>query len=190
MQVEDPTPSLQILRAGREICLTLSEPPTYCTNKPQSSQNKVRSIFGCCVPCWRCQTSAERRRMRRFFHFYCPSYVRWRRICDLQANLNQIPRFGWRDMKDWSLTCCRLSWWTNRTSPCPSVDPSGVTGNKSEAKSCCIIEDTKPQIKIMRTIWPHMRWMQKKHTLVQLSWKCDMFNFRAVWRTLSVADMW
>lgn len=100
------TPSSKSCEREREIRLTLSEPSTYSTalhytNKhlKHSPQNKTGSICGCCVPCWRCQTSAERHSTLCLSQFYCLSYVRCRRICDLQANKNLI-RGIWTERYD------------------------------------------------------------------------------------------
>lgn len=109
----DLTPaSLQVVRAVRERFAWPCQSPRHTpqhhyTNKhlKHSHQNKIGSICGCCVLCWRCQTSAERHSMLCLFQFYCLSYVSWQRICDLQANRNLIRGFGRQDMLDWSMTC-------------------------------------------------------------------------------------
>lgn len=82
-------------------------PQLLYTNKhlKHSLQNKIGSICGCCVLCWRCQTSAERHSTLCLFQFYCLSYVRWWWIHDLQANKNLIRGFGPRETIDWSMTC-------------------------------------------------------------------------------------
>lgn len=103
--------SLQIVRAVRERFAWPCQSPRHIpqlhyTNKhlKHSPQNKIGSICGCCVPCRRCQTSAEHHSTLCLFQFYCLSYVRWGRICDLQANKNLIRGFGPRDVIDWGMT--------------------------------------------------------------------------------------
>lgn len=142
-QKVDLTPaSLQIVGAVRERFAwprqspwRAPQPYTY-TNKhlKHSPQNQIGSICGCWVPCWSCQTSAERHSTLCLFKFYCLSYVRWQWIWDLQANKKLIWGFGPRDVIDWSMTCW-LSQWTSRTLLCPSVGPSVVTGRERESRS-------------------------------------------------------
>lgn len=66
----------------------------------RTAQNKMGSICVWCVPCWRCQTSAEPPSTLCLVLGFIVCHMRDDNGCDLQANKNLIQGFGPRDMID------------------------------------------------------------------------------------------